>query len=175
MPCAVWCATKNRQRSYVDSTSPTHHPLLTCTVSLTPPVHLTPSHPQDGPFKCVVKPNESAGTDSVFLCTSEEETMQAFSAINGHANGLGHTNHGALCQEFLSGTEFVIDGVSRDGVYKVTAIWEYDKRSVNGANFVYFGMFCRGAQVGIGGGADGCRADWGCWSSLCVRCVDAFV
>jgi hypothetical protein len=45
--------------------------------------------------------------------------MSAFSAINGHANGLGHTNHGALCQEFLSGTEFVIDGVSRDGVYKV--------------------------------------------------------
>ena len=28
----------------------------------------------------------------------------------------------------------------------MTAIWEYDKRSVNGANFVYFGMFCRGAQ-----------------------------
>jgi hypothetical protein len=27
---------------------------------------------------------------------------------------------GALCQEFLTGTEFVIDGVSRDGVYKVT-------------------------------------------------------
>ena len=76
--------------------------------------------------------------------------MEAFHAINGHANGLGHTNHGALCQEFLSGTEFVIDGVSRDGVYKVTAIWEYDKRSVNGANFVYFGMFCRGAQVSNG-------------------------
>ena len=45
--------------------------------------------------------------------------MDAFNAINGHANGLGHTNDGALCQEFLSGTEFVIDGVSRDGVYKV--------------------------------------------------------
>jgi len=97
------------------------------------------------PFKCVVKPNESAGTDSVFLCNSAAEALDAFRAINGHANGLGHTNHGALCQEFLSGTEFVIDGVSRDGVYKVTAIWEYDKRSVNGANFVYFGMFCRGA------------------------------
>jgi len=45
--------------------------------------------------------------------------MDAFNSINGHANGLGHTNDGALCQEFLSGTEFVIDGVSRDGVYKV--------------------------------------------------------
>ena len=43
-------------------------------------------------------------------------------------NGLGQLNDGALCQEFLSGTEFVVDGVSRDGVYKITAIWEYDKR-----------------------------------------------
>ena len=48
--------------------------------------------------------------------------MDAFNAINGHANGLGHTNDGALCQEFLSGTEFVIDGVSRDGVYKVRSL-----------------------------------------------------
>lgn len=28
--------------------------------------------------------------------------------------------------------------------YKVTCIWEYDKRSVNGANFVYYGMFLKG-------------------------------
>lgn len=45
-------------------------------------------------------------------------------------NGLGQRNDGALCQEFLRGTEFVIDGVSRDGVYKVVAIWQYDKRCV---------------------------------------------
>ena len=72
-----------------------------------------------GGFKCVVKPNESAGTDSVFLCNTPEEVLTAFTAIHNHSNGLGHTNDGALCQEFLSGTEFVIDGVSRDGVYKV--------------------------------------------------------
>ena len=70
-------------------------------------------------FKCVVKPNESAGTDSVFLCKSPEDVEKAYQKIDNHSNGLGHTNHGALCQEFLSGTEYVIDGVSRDGVYKV--------------------------------------------------------
>ncbi len=47
---------------------------------------------------------------------------------------------GALCQEYLHGREYVVDGVCRDGVYKITAIWCYDKRSVNNANFVYFGM-----------------------------------
>jgi biotin carboxylase len=75
-----------------------------------------------GGFKCVVKPNESAGTDSVFLCKSPEEVQTAFKSIHNHSNGLGHKNDGALCQEFLSGTEFVIDGVSRDGVYKVRTV-----------------------------------------------------
>lgn len=99
--------------------------------------------------KCVVKPNESAGTDSVYLCSNEEDSVGAFLHIHGHINGLGQMNDGALVQEFLQGTEFVIDGVSRDGVYKVIAIWQYDKRSVNGANFVYFGMRLRD-----GGGSD---------------------
>ena len=92
------------------------------------------------PIKCVVKPNESAGTDSVFLCDTEEDAIKAFLSIHNHSNGLGQINDGALCQEFLAGTEYVVDGCSRDGVYKVTAIWKYDKRSVNGANFVYYGM-----------------------------------
>jgi biotin carboxylase len=95
------------------------------------------------PLKCIVKPNESAGSDSIFLCTSVEQACDALSKINGQINGLGNVNKGALCQEYLDGTEYVVDGVSRDGVYKVTAVWEYDKRGVNGANFVYFGMKLR--------------------------------
>jgi biotin carboxylase len=68
------------------------------------------------------------------------EAIEAFRNVHGQLNGLGKVNDGALVQEFLSGTEYVLDGVCRDGLYKITAIWEYDKRSVNGANFVYFGM-----------------------------------
>eukprot|EP00611_Tribonema_gayanum_P004390 TRINITY_DN1356_c0_g1_i4.p1 TRINITY_DN1356_c0_g1~~TRINITY_DN1356_c0_g1_i4.p1 ORF type:complete len:605 (-),score=171.92 TRINITY_DN1356_c0_g1_i4:3-1703(-) len=92
------------------------------------------------PFRVVVKPLESAGSDDVYLCHSKDEVRDAFDTINGKINGLGCVNEGALVQEFLDGTEYVIDSVSRDGVHKVVAIWEYDKRSVNGANFVYFGM-----------------------------------
>lgn len=33
-------------------------------------------------WKCVIKPNESAGTDSVFLCTSTEEALRAFRLIH---------------------------------------------------------------------------------------------
>ena len=92
------------------------------------------------PFKCVVKPNQSAGTDDVFLCDSFEEAAIAFNRILGKVNGLGLMNDCALVQEFLSGKEYVIDKVSKDGVHKLVAIWEYDKRSINNANFVYFGM-----------------------------------
>ncbi|CAM9387791.1 unnamed protein product, partial [Phaeothamnion confervicola] len=91
-------------------------------------------------FFAVVKPLESAGSDDVFLCGSAQEVHDAFDRINGQVNGLGSVNDGALVQEFLDGTEYVIDSVSHNGVHKVCAIWEYDKRSVNGANFVYFGM-----------------------------------
>jgi biotin carboxylase len=97
------------------------------------------------PFVVVVKPIQSAGSDDVFKCTSLGEVRAAFDKINGSANMLGVLNEGVLVQEFLDGTEYVIDSVSRDGVHKVTAIWEYDKRSVNDANFVYFGMSLRPA------------------------------
>jgi hypothetical protein len=40
----------------------------------------------------------------------------------------------------LSGTEYVVDSVSRNGVHKIVAVWAYDKRSVHGTHFVYFGM-----------------------------------
>jgi hypothetical protein len=40
----------------------------------------------------------------------------------------------------VSGQEYVIDGVSRDGEHKIVAIWAYDRRACNGASFVCFGQ-----------------------------------
>lgn len=94
------------------------------------------------PYKVIAKPNQSSGSDGVFLCTSEEEVKQAFETINGAANKLGGTNEGVLVQEFLEGQEFVVDTVSRDGKHKVMCIWQYDKRRANGQFNVYYGMSC---------------------------------
>ncbi|CAN0416316.1 unnamed protein product, partial [Discosporangium mesarthrocarpum] len=106
--------------------------------------------------KAVVKPLDSAGTDDVFLVTSREEAKECFSIIDGKVNGLGSVNEGALVQEYLDGTEYVVDSVSRDGVHRVCAIWEYDKRTVNGATFVYFGMELRPLEGKVrGGGGQG--------------------
>jgi biotin carboxylase len=100
---------------------------------------------QPSPFLCVVKPIQSAGSDDVFKCSSAAEVKAAFEKIDGAINGLGVVNEGVLVQEFLAGTEYVVDSVSRDGVHKVTAIWEYDKRAANGQFNVYFGTYLRAA------------------------------
>lgn len=97
------------------------------------------------PFRVIVKPNESAGSDDVFLCTSMDEVKRAFGNIQGKINGLGLENTATLVQEFLDGIEYVVDTVSRNGQHKVVAVWEYDKRVMNGAPFVYFGVLLRAA------------------------------
>lgn len=92
------------------------------------------------PFRMVVKPLDSCGSDGVYKCHTKEEVKEACAAIVGHCNATGSFNSEVLVQEYLSGTEYVVDSVSRDGNHKVVAVWEYDKRAVNGAPFVYFGM-----------------------------------
>jgi biotin carboxylase len=98
------------------------------------------------PFMCVVKPVESAGTDDVYLCSSPDEARKAFRAIYGKKNGIGLINDAVLIQEFLRGKEYVVDSVSLNGVHKVVAVWQYDKRSCNGANFIYHGMRLRNPE-----------------------------
>jgi hypothetical protein len=92
------------------------------------------------PFKLIVKPLDSAGSDCVTLCTNINEVKDSFINIMGKSNHLGLSNQAVLVQEFLEGTEYVIDAVSRDGEHKIVAIWEYDRRAVNGAPFVCFGQ-----------------------------------
>jgi biotin carboxylase len=92
------------------------------------------------PFKVIVKPLDSAGSEDVTLCLNLEDVQRASGNIIGKVNGLGLVNSCVLVQEYLEGQEYVIDMVSRDGVHKVVAIWAYDRRPANGAGFVCFGQ-----------------------------------
>jgi biotin carboxylase len=89
---------------------------------------------------CVLKPTKSAGTDGVFIAKTIGEAQDCFDRILGAANIFGEANQTVLVQEFLKGTEYIVDSVSLEGQHKCVAIWEYDKRRCNGAQFVYFGV-----------------------------------
>lgn len=95
------------------------------------------------PLRVIVKPVESAGSDDVALCASLEDVQRAFGNIQGKINGLGLENTATLVQEYLEGTEYVVDTVSRAGRHKCVAVWEYDKRRANDAPFVYYGVILR--------------------------------
>ncbi|RHY87915.1 hypothetical protein DYB37_004019 [Aphanomyces astaci] len=98
------------------------------------------------PFRVIVKPVDSAGSDDVTLCTSLDEVRSCFRHVIGKINHLGIENTNLLVQEYLEGTEYVVDSVSRNGEHKVVAVWEYDKRCANGAAFVYYGALLREAK-----------------------------
>lgn len=93
-----------------------------------------------GGLRAIVKPVDSAGSEDVKLCTSRAEVAAHVRAVLGKVNALGSTNEAVLVQEYLQGTEFIVDCVSRDSVHKCVAVWAYDKRPANGAPFVYYGQ-----------------------------------
>lgn len=100
-------------------------------------------------IQLVVKPLRSAGTENVAFVSSLEEAKIAFNVILGDQNLFGETNDKVLVQEFLSGKEYVVDCVSKDGMHKCVAIWVYDKAPCNGSKFVYFGVNLFESEDGV--------------------------
>lgn len=77
------------------------------------------------PYRVIVKPTESAGSDGVTLCRSRGEVEKAFHALENQVNQLGQVNTSVLVQEYLDGQEYVVDSVSRNGEHKCVAVWVY--------------------------------------------------
>ena len=64
-----------------------------------------------------------------FLCA---EAREHFDSLNRSERWCGAQGRGVLLQEFLEGTEYIVDHVSCDGVHKTTMLWMYDFQEVNG-------------------------------------------
>jgi len=90
----------------------------------------------------VVKPPRGVASDDVHLCSNLASVRMAFDKVH-HSPVFGSPTSSkherVLLQEFASGVEYAVDVVCKDGERKVAALWRYDKRSANGAPFVYFG------------------------------------
>ena len=89
-----------------------------------------------GEWPVIVKPLDSAGTDSVALCEDPAAVKAAFAATLGRPNALHGANRELLVQEMLQGTQLFCNSISWDGVHHVSEIWRDTKRRVAG-NLVY--------------------------------------
>lgn len=90
-----------------------------------------------GVWPVVAKPVASAASDNVFFCSDASGLADAVAAIMSCENVLCENNDAALVQEFLSGTEYAVNTVSRQGRHHVAEVWRYAKRPASPAAMVY--------------------------------------
>ncbi|OAH10935.1 ATP-grasp domain-containing protein [Streptomyces jeddahensis] len=82
--------------------------------------------------RVVVKPPRSAGSQGVFFCDTPEESVAAFQALVGADDVFSQRNEAAVAQEYLPGTEYMVNTVSRDGRHHVCDVWRTSRVSANG-------------------------------------------
>ncbi len=90
-----------------------------------------------GVWPVVLKPLNSAGTNGVHICYSEDEMRQAFLDVLGTTNNLGLVNEEILVQSYLAGREYMVNSVSLNGQHYITDIWIYDKSVKPGYATIY--------------------------------------
>ena len=88
----------------------------------------------------VVKPIRGAGSVGVRLCRGREEMLDAFRETQGSLGGLFHKEDELLIQEKITGTEYIVNTVTRNGKTALSSIWEYDKARLENGSNVYLGM-----------------------------------
>ncbi|MFZ3560662.1 ATP-grasp domain-containing protein [Streptomyces sp. BH055] len=82
--------------------------------------------------RVVVKPPRSSGGQGVHFCDTPEQSAAAYRALNRAADVFSQTNQGAVAQEYLPGTEYMVNTVSRDGRHHLCDIWRTARISANG-------------------------------------------
>jgi biotin carboxylase len=82
---------------------------------------------REGSYPVVVKPQRSAGSDSVSICHDADEVARSARTILDVDDLFCEANTTVLVQSYLDGPEFVIDTVSADGDRYVCGAWQYLK------------------------------------------------
>src|SRR3990167_6651018 len=88
-------------------------------------------------YPVVIKPLESAGTEGVYVCETQTDLKKHFEKIIHQNNCFGIVNQSVLVQEFLQGTEYMINSVSLNGNHYFTDIWRCHKRHIKNHGMIY--------------------------------------
>ena len=88
----------------------------------------------------IVKPAKSVASDNVYCCYCIDDVRRAYESILSGDNVLGDKNNVVLVQEFLDGTEYIVDSVSYGGQKKATAFWQYSRPDARPTSVSYDAM-----------------------------------
>jgi biotin carboxylase len=91
----------------------------------------------EGIGRAVVKPLDSAGSDDVYVCESDQDVTAAADRVLGTTNLMLRVNDAVLIQEYLDGDEYIINTVSRDGQHWYTDAWLSGKATLAAGRKIY--------------------------------------
>ncbi|WP_101257883.1 ATP-grasp domain-containing protein [Streptomyces barkulensis] len=74
-------------------------------------------------FPLVIKPLNSAGSDGCHISADAAEAVAAFRRIAGRPNLTGEVNDAVLLQEFLQGTQYIVNTVSMEGRHLTSEVY----------------------------------------------------
>ena len=91
-----------------------------------------------GGYPVVIKPSRGSGSRDVYKCVNASHAKHVFNKILGIPGYANNTVTDAiLVQQFVDGTEYVVDVASSDMDHKIVGLWRHDKRDVGDVAFVY--------------------------------------
>ncbi|NNM60322.1 MAG: ATP-grasp domain-containing protein [Legionellales bacterium] len=74
--------------------------------------------------RIVLKPLKSAVSDNVYYCTTQRETEAVFQSILNEPTVYNEVNTEVLAQEFIDGTEYIVNAFSFNGKHQIIDIWQ---------------------------------------------------
>lgn len=77
--------------------------------------------------RLVFKPPRSAGTDDVHIVPAGQDWRPFFDQIYGQTNALAQRNDSVIVQEYLEGTEYMVNSYSAGGRHGLTDVCRYQK------------------------------------------------
>ncbi len=89
----------------------------------------------------VLKPARSAACDGVHFCRTPDESVTAYQRILSRNNIFAEPNRSVVAQEYLVGSEYIVNTVSCAGEHHVCDIWRTVRVSVNGVPDALSGIY----------------------------------
>ncbi len=91
----------------------------------------------NGIYKAIVKPVQSAGSFGMFLCDDLTQVSEAVSKLLSMPDFVGKPFEKVLIQERIFGVEYIVNTVSRDGEHHISSMVRYEKVKTSNGHYIY--------------------------------------